>query len=311
MGPEVTDESWEKTLRLWTHPTQITSSPKTSTDSYCEHILTRAQTSSRATEIMMRGTSLRDDGVFRNMALVTMGLANFALFLQMKKSFPRCLSFPRRRKPVALQGVRRLWSLFWLLTAAKVSFVCAFVPTLLFRWHLTNSTETLLIWVICKNWSTTRVCAAWTCLAGVEYNRCFFFMLRSCTAGLTSCWQRETLLFHSPELCLSSRGWEGLKRERVWAWLLCQEIEAIPVAGSDSGAQGDNKEWHPTCANSPAVSLLQCSHPADIIAQGRHMLQRLCLANLSNYLLLQNLVRAHSLCHKPLPVVRIVCWNFA
>lgn len=136
-------------------------------------------------------------------------------------------------------------------------------------------------------------------------------MLRSRAAGLTSCWQRETLLFHPPELCLSSRGWEGLTRDKVWAWFLCQEIEAIPVASSDSGAQGDNKEWHPTCANSPAVSLLQCSHPADIIAQGRHMLQCLCLANLSNDLLLQNLVWARTLYHKPLPAVRVACWNFA
>lgn len=103
---------------------------------------------------------------------------------------------------------------------------------------------------MCKNWSPRHTThhQSLCCVNLFSLNTADVSFICEGPAGLMSCWQRETLLFHSPELCLSSPGWEGLNREKVWAWLLCQEIEAIPVVSSGSGAQGDHKEWHPTCA---------------------------------------------------------------
>lgn len=110
----------------------------------------------------------------------------------------------------------------------------------------------------------------------VEWEKKRPLQLRAGIKDLTSLWRTETcLLFRSPrpELCLVSRGWEGLRWDEDWVWLLWQEIEAMPVVRTDFGARGDNQEWQPPCANGCAMSLFQWSHPDDIIAPGQHVSQ--------------------------------------
>lgn len=58
----------------------------------------------------------------------------------------------------------------------------------------------------------------------------------------------------------------GLMRDRVQAWLLCQEIEVCGEHRTPGALRLKNREWHPTCTNGPAVSLFHWFHPAEIIA---------------------------------------------
>lgn len=91
-------------------------------------------------------------------------------------------------------------------------------------------------------------------LQGFECNRCSLISKGAvrCTAGLTSYLQRKNLTFPispRPELWLMCRErGGGLMWDKVWHGY-CQAIETMPVVSTDFGAQGDNKEWHPTCAN--------------------------------------------------------------
>lgn len=138
---------------------------------------------------MMRGTTLRDNkGKLLCIFLEIWLLWRWVLptLRSLSKSFPRCLSFPRRRKPVALHGVREymvwLWSLLRLFCLCICSHTVfksrAQVTSHKLNWDTFNLSDMQKLIPTYKTQYTTKVCAAWTCLAGAWLQQMFLLYVQ-------------------------------------------------------------------------------------------------------------------------------------